>query len=47
MPIFFAEKNVGSFCSAKDSLIFLTKNSSVLGDKAVKHLVNLLTSSLS
>ena len=37
---FFVEKNVRSFCCAKASLIFSTKNFSVLGDKAVKHLTS-------
>ena len=31
MPIFFVEKNVRSFCSAKASLIFSTKNIKVFG----------------
>ena len=59
MPIFFVEKNVGSFCSAKAFLISSTKNFSVFGYKVVKHFiegykvvkhftrVDLLTSSLS
>ena len=40
MLIFFAEKNVRSFCNAKASLIFSTKNISVFGYKIVKHLTN-------
>ena len=40
MPIFFVEKNVRSFCSAKASLIFSTKNFSVFGYKVVKHLTS-------
>ena len=37
MPIFFCWKNVRSFCT---SLIFPTKNISVFGFKAVKHLMS-------
>ena len=40
MPIFFVEKNVRSFCSAKASLSFSTKNFSVFGYKVVKHLTS-------
>ena len=48
LPIFFIEKNVRSFCSAKASLILSTKNFSVFAYKGVKQLrVDLLTSSLS
>ena len=55
MSIFFVGKNVRSFCSAKASLIFPTKNISVSDYEVVKHLgevsfqltVDLLTSSLS
>ena len=34
---YFLLKNVRSFCSAKASLIFSTKNISVFGYKVVKH----------
>ena len=37
---FFIEKNVRSFCIAKASLIFSTKNISVFGYKVVKHLTS-------
>ena len=40
LPIFFVEKNVRSFCSAKVSLIFSTKNISVFGYKVIKHLMS-------
>ena len=40
MPIFFVEKNVRSFCSAKASLILSIKNISVFGEKVVKHLTS-------
>ena len=39
MPIFFVEK-IEKFYSAKASLIFSTKNFSVFGYKAVKHLLD-------
>ena len=39
MPIFFAEKMREAF-SAKASLIFSTKNISVIGYKVVKHLTS-------
>ena len=39
MPIFFCWKNVRSFCSAKASLIFSTKNITVFCYKVVKHLM--------
>ena len=35
---YFCCKNVGSFCSAKASLIFSTKNFSVFGYKVIRHL---------
>ena len=35
---YFLLKNVRSFCSAKASLIFSTKNVSVFGNKVLKHL---------
>ena len=35
---YFCWKNVRSFCSAKASLIFSTKNISVVGYKVIKHL---------
>ena len=38
--IFFVEKNVRSFCNAKASLIFSTKNFSVFGYKVVQHLTS-------
>ena len=37
---YFCCKNVRSFCSAKASLIFSTKNISVLSNKVVKHLAS-------
>ena len=37
---YFLLKNVRSFCSAKASLIFSTKNISVFGYKVIKHLTN-------
>ena len=37
---YFLLKNVRSFCSAKASLIFSTKNFSVFGYKVVKHLTS-------
>ena len=37
---YFLLKNVRSFCSAKASLIFSTKNFSVFGYKVVKHLMS-------
>ena len=40
MPVFFVEKYVRNFCSAKASLILSTKNISVFGYKVVKHLTN-------
>ena len=41
MPIFFcSKKNVRSFCNAKASLIFSTKNTSVFGYKVVNHLTS-------
>ena len=36
----FCRKNVRSFCSAKASLIFSTKNISVFGYKVIKHLMS-------
>ena len=38
--MFFVEKNVRSFCSAKASLIFSIKNISVFGYKVEKHLLS-------
>ena len=40
MSIFFVEKNVRSFYSAKASLIFSMKNFSVFGYKVIKHLTS-------
>ena len=40
MPIFLVEKIVRSFCTAKASVIFSTKNISVLGYKVIKHLTS-------
>ena len=37
---YFLLKNVRSFCSAKASLIFATKNFSVFGYKVIKHLTS-------
>ena len=37
---YFLLKNVRSFCSAKASLIFSTKNISVFGYNVVKHLTS-------
>ena len=37
---YFSLKNVRSFCGAKASLIFSTKNFSVYGYKVVKHLMS-------
>ena len=37
---YFRWKNVRSFCSAKASFIFSTKNISVFGHKVVKHLTS-------
>ena len=38
---YFLSKNVRSFCNAKASLIFSTKNISVFGYEVVKHLKEL------
>ena len=44
---YFLLKHMRSFCRAKASLIFSTKNISVFGNKVIKHLtVDLITSSL-
>ena len=40
MQIFFVEKNVRSFCIAKASPIFSTKNIDVFGYKLIKHLTS-------
>ena len=40
MPVFFVEKNVRNFCTAKASLIITTKNFRVFGYKVVKHLMS-------
>ena len=40
MPLFLVDKNVKSFCIAKDSLTFSAKKISVFGYKVVKHLTS-------